>query len=43
HDDLPISAELSDALPGEVLAWAIPRWNADRIPRTRTLAEAQLR
>lgn len=39
----PTATELSDALPGEVLAWAIPRWNADRIPRTRTLAEAQLR
>ncbi|HBB78331.1 MAG TPA: tRNA glutamyl-Q(34) synthetase GluQRS [Pseudomonas sp.] len=39
----PTAAELSDALPGELLAWAIPRWNADRIPRTRTLAEAQLR
>ncbi|WP_312592564.1 tRNA glutamyl-Q(34) synthetase GluQRS [Stutzerimonas nitrititolerans] len=39
----PTAAELSDALPGEVLAWAIPRWDADRIPRTRTLAEAQLR
>lgn len=38
----PTATELSDALPSEVLAWAIPRWNADRIPRTRTLAEAQL-
>lgn len=39
----PTAAELSDALPGEVLAWATPRWNAERIPRTLTLAEAQLR
>jgi len=35
--------ELSDALPGEILTWATRHWNADRIPRTRTLAEAQLR
>ena len=39
----PTVPELKDALPGELLAWAIPRWNADRIPRTLTLAEAQLR
>jgi glutamyl-Q tRNA(Asp) synthetase len=37
------SSELEDALPGELLAWAIPRWDAARIPRCRTLAEAQLR
>ena len=35
--------ELHDALPGEVLSWAITHWNADRIPRCRTLPEAQLR
>ena len=35
--------ELSDALPCEILTWAVRHWNADRIPRTRTLAEAQLR
>jgi len=39
----PTTSELKDALPGELLAWAIPRWNAERIPRTLTLAEAQLR
>ncbi|MCF6782368.1 tRNA glutamyl-Q(34) synthetase GluQRS [Stutzerimonas stutzeri] len=39
----PTVPELKDALPGELLAWAIPRWNAERIPRTLTLAEAQLR
>lgn len=39
----PTAPELNDALPGELLAWAIPRWNAERIPRTLTLAEAQLR
>ena len=38
----PTAPELNDALPGELLAWAIPRWNAERIPRTLTLAEAQL-
>jgi glutamyl-Q tRNA(Asp) synthetase len=35
--------DLHDALPGEVLSWAITHWNADRIPRRRTLPEAQLR
>ncbi len=39
----PTAPELNDALPGEILAWAIPRWDADLIPRTLTLAEAQLR
>lgn len=39
----PTVPELKDALPGELLAWAIPRWNAERIPRALTLAEAQLR
>ena len=39
----PTATELNDALPGEVLAWATPRWKAERIPRTLTLAEAQLR
>ncbi|MBA1277075.1 MULTISPECIES: tRNA glutamyl-Q(34) synthetase GluQRS [Pseudomonadaceae] len=38
----PTAPELNDALPGEVLAWAVPRWDADLIPRTLTLAEAQL-
>lgn len=38
----PTAPELNDALPGEVLAWAIPRWDAGLIPRTLTLAEAQL-
>ena len=35
--------ELKDASPRELLVWATPRWNAERIPRTLTLAEAQLR
>lgn len=39
----PTASDLADALPGELLAWAIPRWDAGRIPRCRTLAEAQLR
>lgn len=39
----PTPDELNDALPNEVLAWSIPRWDAERIPRCPTLAEAQLR
>ncbi|MCQ4313071.1 tRNA glutamyl-Q(34) synthetase GluQRS [Pseudomonas stutzeri] len=39
----PTASELNDALPDEVLTWAIPRWNAGHIPHCRTLAEAQLR
>jgi glutamyl-Q tRNA(Asp) synthetase len=35
--------ELSSAAPHEVLAWGIAHWDAARIPRSRTLAEAQLR
>jgi glutamyl-Q tRNA(Asp) synthetase len=35
--------ELDGALPAEILGWAIGNWDAGRIPRTRTLAEAQLR
>ena len=34
---------LTLATPREVLDWGIARWNADLIPRTLTLAEAQLR
>ncbi|MDG9922036.1 MULTISPECIES: tRNA glutamyl-Q(34) synthetase GluQRS [unclassified Pseudomonas] len=36
-------AELAGAVPHEVLAWGIAHWDATRIPRSRTLAEAQLR
>lgn len=39
----PTPKPLADALPREVLEWAIGHWDADRIPRCRTLAEAQLR
>ncbi len=39
----PTPKPLADALPREVLEWAIRHWDADRIPRCRTLAEAQLR
>ncbi|WP_413043158.1 tRNA glutamyl-Q(34) synthetase GluQRS [Pseudomonas sp. YJ42] len=39
----PTVSELDDAHPSEILAWAIPRWGAERIPHSRTLAEAQLR
>lgn len=39
----PTAIELEDALPAEVLAWAVPRWDCRRIPRSRTLAEARLR
>lgn len=38
----PTATELDDALPGEILRWATPRWNAALIPHSRTLAEAQL-
>ena len=31
------------AAPEELLAWATKHWDAGRIPRCRTLAEAQLR
>ena len=34
---------LKDASPREILAWGIDHWKAGRIPRTLTLAEAQLR
>ncbi|KMM82783.1 glutamyl-Q tRNA(Asp) synthetase [Pseudomonas taetrolens] len=34
---------LNDATPREVLDWAITHWDANLIPRTLTLAEAQLR
>lgn len=35
--------ELDGAPPPLILAWAVQHWKAVRIPRTRTLAEAQLR
>jgi len=34
---------LCHASPREVLDWAVTHWNASLIPRTLTLAEAQLR
>lgn len=34
---------LGHASPREILDWGIKHWNADLIPRTLTLAEAQLR
>lgn len=37
------SEELDGAAPAKILAWAVAHWDAARIPRTRTLAEAQLR
>lgn len=36
-------AELLGAPPAELLAWGIASWDATRIPRSRTLAEAQLK
>ncbi|WP_277373951.1 tRNA glutamyl-Q(34) synthetase GluQRS [Pseudomonas sp. AA-38] len=36
-------AELQGAAPAELLAWGSAHWDASRIPRSRTLAEAQLR
>ncbi|OEC33068.1 glutamyl-Q tRNA(Asp) synthetase [Pseudomonas cuatrocienegasensis] len=35
-------AHLAQARPAEVLAWATTRWDASRIPRSTTLAEASL-
>lgn len=36
-------AGLAAATPREALAWGIAHWDATRIPRSRTLAEAQLK
>src|SRR5690606_41699962 len=36
-------AELQGVAPAELLAWGVANWDATRIPRSRTLAEAQLR
>lgn len=38
----PTTSELDDALPAEVMSWAIQHWDARRIPKCRTLPEAQL-
>ena len=38
-----VPAELETARPAELLDWAIRHWSVARIPRCRTLAEAQLR
>ncbi|MDX1370235.1 tRNA glutamyl-Q(34) synthetase GluQRS [Pseudomonas sp.] len=35
--------ELEHARPPELLAWAVNHWDVERIPHSRTLAEAQLR
>lgn len=35
--------ELEHARPPELLAWAVSHWDVERIPHSRTLAEAQLR
>ncbi|MGH8434524.1 MAG: tRNA glutamyl-Q(34) synthetase GluQRS [Pseudomonas sp.] len=37
-----VPSELNDARPHELLNWSIRHWDASRIPRSRTLAEAQL-
>ncbi|MCQ4323049.1 tRNA glutamyl-Q(34) synthetase GluQRS, partial [Stutzerimonas stutzeri] len=39
----PTPNELQDALAAEILGWAVANWDAERIPRTPTLAEVQLR
>jgi glutamyl-Q tRNA(Asp) synthetase len=36
-------AELDGCNPRELLVWGVAHWDAGRIPRTHTLAEAQLR
>ncbi len=38
-----LPAELENARPPELLSWAVSHWDVARIPRCRTLAEAQLR
>ena len=38
-----VPAELAAARPKELLSWAVSHWDVGRIPRSRTLAEAQLR
>lgn len=39
----PAPAELQGAAPRQLLEWGSAHWDATRIPRSRTLAEAQLR
>ena len=39
----PAGDELHHASPRELLDWGIEHWDAAQIPRTLTLAEAQLR
>lgn len=39
----PAPDELQSAAPRQLLEWGIAHWDATRIPRSRTLAEAQLR
>lgn len=39
----PAPADLQGAAPRQLLEWGIAHWDATRIPRSRTLAEAQLR
>ncbi|SFP80309.1 tRNA glutamyl-Q(34) synthetase GluQRS [Pseudomonas borbori] len=38
-----VPAELAAARPKELLSWAVSHWDVGRIPRSRTLAETQLR
>ncbi|MDX1725831.1 MAG: tRNA glutamyl-Q(34) synthetase GluQRS [Pseudomonas sp.] len=38
-----LPGELEHARPPELLAWAVNHWDVERIPHSRTLAEAQLR
>ena len=39
----PAPEELLELAPHAILQWASQHWQVDRIPRTLTLAEAQLR
>ena len=39
----PAPADLQGAAPRQLLEWGIAHWDATRIPRSRTLAEARLR
>ncbi|KGS15688.1 glutamyl-Q tRNA(Asp) ligase, partial [Pseudomonas coronafaciens] len=38
----PVDAHMTDGTAQEVLAWGIRHWNADLIPRLRTVEEARI-
>ena len=38
----PVEAHMAEGTAKEVLAWGIEHWNADLIPRLRTIEEARI-